>query len=98
MNRLINQKNNNNLNKNLHKSTKYQSITSNKPYANVIYTLTKIIDASGQNHVLHLAKLRKLWYTGIDSFLSKNAYPRNISVVFKCFVNSDFLHELEQTK
>jgi len=98
MNRFINQKNNHNLNQNFFQSTKHQSSTSYKPYANVLSTLNKIFDTSGQKHALHLAKLRKVWYTGMDSFLSNNAYPRNISVVFKFFVNSNFLHELDQTK
>ena len=98
MNRFLNQKNNHNLNQNISQSTKHQTSSNDKPYANVLSTLSKIFETSGQKHALYLVKLRKLWYTAIDSFLSKNAYPRNISVVFKFFVNSTFLHELEQTK
>ena len=98
MNRLIDKKNNLNLNLNFYQLRGNQTNTINKPYANVLSTLAKIFDVSGKPHALHLAKLRKNWYTGIDKFLSKNAYPRNISVVFKCIVKSDFLHEFDLSK
>ena len=88
MNRVIYKKNNHNL---------HQSFSKIRPYGNVLSTLNKIFETYGKNNILHLVKLRKLWFSEIDSFLSKNAYPRNISVNFEFIVNPTFLNELEKT-
>jgi len=98
MNSLINQKNNHNLSQNISQSTNNFSLSSKKTYGNILSTLNKIFSTLGKNHIFNLVKLRKLWCTKIDSFLSKNAYPRNISVIFKFNVDSNFLSEIGKTK
>jgi len=76
------------------RSIHYQSSSGNVPYGNALNILRAIFEASGQQHLLYLVKLRKLWHDKIDSFLSRNAYPRNISVLRQFSVNDDFIKEL----
>ncbi|MBF0350656.1 MAG: hypothetical protein HQM11_06470 [SAR324 cluster bacterium] len=40
--------------------------------------LNHLFHALGQDHVIHLIKLRKMWFHSVDEFLAQNAYPRNI--------------------
>ena len=75
-------------------SIHYQSSSGNMPYGNALDILRAIFEASGQQHLLYLVKLRKLWHDKIDSFLARNAYPRNISVLRQFSVNDDFIKEL----
>ena len=75
-------------------SIHYQSSSGNMPYGNALNILRVIFEASGQQHLLYLVKLRKLWHDKIDSFLARNAYPRNISVLRQFSVNDDFIKEL----
>ena len=76
------------------RSIHYQSSSGNMPYGNALNILRAIFEASGQQHLLYLVKLRKLWHDKIDSFLARNAYPRNISVLRQFSVNDDFIKEL----
>ena len=75
-------------------SIHYQNSSGNMPYGNALNILRAIFEASGQQHLLYLVKLRKLWHDKIDSFLARNAYPRNISVLRQFSVNDDFIKEL----
>ena len=75
-------------------STELKISSNKKPYLNSLSTLTKIFETLGQPHILSLVKLRKMWFTEMDSFLARNAYPRNISVKRKFTANSDFFNEL----
>ena len=72
----------------------YQSSSGNMPYGNALDILRAIFEASGRQHLLYLVKLRKLWFDKIDSFMAKNAYPRNISVLRHFTLNDDFIKEL----
>ena len=76
------------------RSIHYKSSTGHKPYGNALSILNAIFEASGQQHLLYLVKLRKLWFAEIDSFMARNAYPRNISVLHQFTVNIDFCQEL----
>ena len=76
------------------RSIHYKSSYGNKPYGNTLSILRSIFEASGQQHLLYLVKLRKLWFTEIDSFMARNAYPRNISVLRQFRVNTEFCQEL----
>ncbi len=76
------------------RSIHYQSPSGNMPYGNALNILRAIFESSGQQHLLYLVKLRKLWHDKIDSFLARNAYPRNISVLHQFSVNDDFIKEL----
>ena len=98
MDRFNKQKNNSNLDENYTKLVKNKIILNNKSYTDVLTTLTKIFDSFGKKQVIPLIKLRKIWYTEIDSFLRENAYPRNISKVSKFVLSSDFLKELKGEK
>lgn len=80
------------------KSTDFLSSTGNRKYGNVLSILSKIFDTLGQKHLISIVKLRKLWFTEIDSFLSKNAYPRNISVLQKFTINEIFFEEIRRKK
>ncbi len=75
-------------------SIRYKSLSENKPYGNTLSILRAIFKASGQQHLLYLVKLRKLWFEEIDNFMGRNAYPRNISILRQFTVNSDFCKEL----
>ena len=75
-------------------SIHYQNSSGNMHYGNALNILRAIFEASGQQHLLYLVKLRKLWHDKIDSFLARNAYPRNISVLRQFSVNDDFIKEL----
>ena len=75
-------------------SIRYKSLSENKPYGNTLSILRAIFEASGQQHLLYLVKLRKLWFEEIDNFMGRNAYPRNISILRQFTVNSDFCKEL----
>ena len=75
-------------------SIHYQSSSGNMPYGNALNILSAIFEASGQQHLLYLVKLRKLWFDKIDSFLARNAYPRNISVIRHFTVSDDFIKEI----
>ncbi|MEC9011387.1 MAG: hypothetical protein VYA87_02985 [SAR324 cluster bacterium] len=72
----------------------YQSSSGKSTYANALFILRAIFEASGQQHLLYLVKLRKLWFAEIDKFLARNAYPRNISVLRQFTVNDEFTEEL----
>ena len=72
----------------------YQSSSGKSTYANALSILRAIFEASGQQHLLYLVKLRKLWFAEIDKFLARNAYPRNISVLRQFTVNDEFTEEL----
>ena len=76
------------------RTIKYQSPSGHKTYGNALAILRAIFEASGQQHLLYLVKLRKLWFAEIDKFLARNAYPRNISVLRQFTVNADFTQEL----
>ena len=91
------------------RSIHYKSSSGQKPYGNALSILRAIFEASGQQHLLYLVKLRKLWFAEINSFIARNSYPRNISVLrqftvndnfcqelAKAIVSSDFLHALEK--
>ena len=71
----------------------YQSSAGNKPYGNSLNILSTIFEAAGQKHLLYLVKLRKLWFEEVDSFLAKNSYPRNISVLSQFTVNKNVIQE-----
>jgi len=75
-------------------SIHYQNSSGNIPYGDALNILRAIFEASGQQHLLYLVKLRKLWHDKIDNFLSRNAYPRNISVLRQFSVNDNFIKEL----
>ena len=72
----------------------YQSSSGKSTYANALSILRAIFEASGQQHLLYLVKLRKLWFAEIDKFLARNSYPRNISVLRQFTVNDEFTEEL----
>ena len=76
------------------RTIQYQNPSRNKTYGNALTILHAIFEASGQQHLLYLIKLRKLWFAEIDKFLARNAYPRNISVLRQFTVNADFTQEL----
>ena len=76
------------------RSIQYQGASGRKPYGDALSILRAIFEASGQQHLLYLVKLRKLWFDKIDSFLARNAYPRNISVLRQFTVNTNFIQEL----
>ncbi|MEC9070058.1 MAG: hypothetical protein VYC02_08345, partial [SAR324 cluster bacterium] len=59
----------------------YQNSSKNLTYGNALSILHTIFKASGQQYLLYIVKLRKLWFAEVDKFLARNAYPRNISVV-----------------
>jgi len=63
------------------RTIQYQNSSGQKTYGNALSILRAIFEASGQQHLLYLVKLRKLWFAEIDKFLARNAYPRNISVL-----------------
>ena len=74
----------------------YQSSSGKSTYANALSILREIFEASGQQHLLYLVKIRKLWFAEIDKFLARNAYPRNISVLRQFTVNDYFTEELNR--
>ena len=78
--------------------TNFRSPLRNKTYGNVLSILSEMFDSLGQKHLLSLIKLRRLWFTEINSFLSKNSFPRNISVLQQFTLNSDFFKQLEKSK
>ena len=80
------------------RSIQYQHSSGNKTYGDALSILREIFEASGQQHLLYLVKLRKLWFDKIDSFLARNSYPRNISVLRQFTVDSDFIQELCRVK
>ena len=90
---LTQQKQDNNLVKHFLRTIHYQSSTENKPYGNILKILSGIFEAAGQKHLLYLFKLRKLWFEEVDTFLAKNSYPRNISVLSQFTVNKNVINE-----
>ena len=52
------------------RSIHYKSSSGQKPYGNALSILHAIFEASGQQHLLYLVKLRKLWFAEIDSFMA----------------------------
>ena len=79
------------------RSIHYKSSSGQKPYGNALSILRAIFEESGQQHLLYLVKLRKLWFAEIDSFMARNSYPRNISVLRQFTVNDDFCQDLAKT-
>jgi len=78
------------------RTIQYQNSSGHKTYGNALAILRAIFEASGQQHLLYLVKLRKLWFAEVDQFLARNAYPRNISVLRQFTVNADFTQQLVQ--
>ena len=70
----------------------------NKNYGNVLSVLSKLFDSMGQNHLISLLKLRKLWSSEVNSFLAKNSFPRNISVIQKFTLNLDNINKFNKSK
>ncbi len=95
---LSHKKKDNNLVKHFLSTIHYQSSKGKKPYGNALNILSAIFEAAGQNHLLYLVKLRKLWFEEIDTFLAKNSYPRNISVLSKFTVNNNVIQEFLKVK
>ena len=95
---LTHKKQYNNLVKYFVSKSHYQNSTGNKPYGNALNILSTIFEAAEQKHLLYLVKLRKLWFEEIDTFLAKNSYPRNISVVSKFTVNKNVIQECLKAK
>ncbi|MBC8258046.1 MAG: hypothetical protein H8E38_03430 [SAR324 cluster bacterium] len=75
------------------RSIHYQRSAEKETYGDALSILRNIFEASGQQHLLYLVKLRKLWFDKIDNFLAKNAYPRNISVLRQFTINTEFAKE-----
>ena len=90
---LTHQKQDNNLVTHFLRTIHYQSSTGNKPYGNTLNILSAIFEAAGQKHLLHLVKLRKLWFEEVDPFLARNSYPRNISIISHITVNNNVIQE-----
>ena len=90
---LAHQKKDNNLVTHFLRTIHYQNSTGNKPYGNTLNILTAIFEAAGQKHLLYLVKLRKLWFEEVDTFLAKNSYPRNISVLSEFTVDNNVIQE-----
>ena len=90
---ITHQKQDNNLVRHFLRTIHYQSSKGNKPYGNTLNILSAIFEAAGQKHLLYLVKLRKLWFEEVDSFLAKNSYPRNISVLSQFTVNNNVIQE-----
>tara|TARA_B100001123_G_scaffold132374_1_gene153562 strand:+ start:115 stop:1146 length:1032 start_codon:yes stop_codon:yes gene_type:complete len=90
---LTHQKQDNNLVKRFLRTICYQNSTGNKPYGNTLNILTAIFETAGHKHLLHLVKLRKLWFEEVDVFLAKNSYPRNISVLSQLTVDNNLIRE-----
>ena len=78
------------------RSIHYQSSKGSKPYGNTLNVLSEIFEAAGQKNLLYLVKLRKLWFEEVDTFLAKNSYPRNISVLSHFKVNNNVIKEYEK--
>ena len=78
------------------RTIQYQNSSGQKTYGNALSILRAIFEASGQQHLLYLVKLRKIWFAEIDKFLARNAYPRNISVLRQFTVDADFIQKLLQ--
>ena len=76
------------------RTIQYQKSSGHKTYGNALAIMSAIFQASGQQHLLYLVKLRKLWFAEIDKFLARNSYPRNISVLRQFTVSDDFIQEL----
>jgi len=90
---LTHQKQDNNLVTHFLRTTNYLSSTGNKPYGNTLNILSSIFEAAGQKNLLYLVKLRKLWFEEIDTFLAKNSYPRNISILSQFTVNNNVIQD-----
>ena len=90
---LTHQKQDNNLVTHFLRTIHYQSSTGNKPYGNTLNILSAIFEAAGQKHLLYLVKLRKLWFEEVDTFLAKNSYPRNISILSEFSVDKNVIQE-----
>ena len=90
---LAHQKQDNNLVSHFLRTIHYQSSAGNKPYGNTLNILSAIFEAAGQKHLLYLVKLRKLWFEEVDTFLAKNSYPRNISVISEFTVDNSAIQE-----
>ena len=62
------------------RSLGYQRKLDQSSYGSVLDVLKTIFDASGQQHLVHLVKLRKCWNKEIGGFLARHAMPSRISV------------------
>ena len=90
---LAHQNKDNNLVTHFLRKIHYQSSTGTKPYGSTLNILSAIFEAAGQKHLLYLVKLRKLWFEEVDTFLAKNSYPRNISVLSEFSVDNNVVQE-----
>tara|TARA_B100000945_G_scaffold320874_1_gene332520 strand:+ start:41 stop:1072 length:1032 start_codon:yes stop_codon:yes gene_type:complete len=91
------QKQDNNLVTHFLRSIHYKRSTGNETYGNTLNVLSAIFEAAGQKHLLYLVKLRKLWFEEVDTFLAKNSYPRNISLLNQFIINSNLIKECENS-
>ena len=90
---LTHHKQDNNFVTNILRKTHYQNPKANKSYGNTLNIISAIFDVAGQKHLLYLVKLRKLWFEEVDTFLAKNSYPRNISVLNRFVFNKKVIQE-----
>ena len=78
------------------RSLGYQRKLDQSSYGSVLDVLKTIFDASGQQHLVHLVKLRKCWYREIGGFLARHAMPSRISVEENFNLDRQYITELRQ--
>ena len=78
------------------RSLGYQRKLDKSSYGNLLDVLKTIFDASGQQHLVHLVKLRKCWNREIGGFIARHAIPSRISVEENFNLNRQYITELHQ--
>ena len=76
------------------RSIGYRKADDDSSYGNALEVLKTIFEATGQQHLLELVKLRRLWYREIGGFMASHAQPSRISVEQHFEVDSAFLEKL----
>ena len=62
------------------RSISYRKKDDDSSYGNALEVLKTIFEATGQQNLLELVKLRRLWVGEIGGFLASHAQPSRITV------------------
>ncbi|MEC7631007.1 MAG: hypothetical protein VX396_07570, partial [SAR324 cluster bacterium] len=76
------------------RSIGYRKKDDDSSYGNALEVLKTIFEATGQQNLLELVKLRRLWFGEIGGFLASHAQPSRITVEQHFEVDETFLENL----
>jgi len=74
---------------------KNKSCSLGYPVAPIFEVVARIFNVAGKKHLLYLIRLRRYWLEQEDEFLSRHAWPQNLSITWEFTITEEYLANLK---